>query len=103
MMNVDMHDKDEPTVEATLAVLSQALGKASEDLCAVRSAIDLARVDMASHNGSHTRDVIRDAELRVREAELSFDFARRRRDVDAIDVRDEVHQAEQTEHRCGGG
>jgi hypothetical protein len=62
MMNDDMQDKDEPTVEQTLAVLSEALGKASADLFAVRSAIDLARVDMSSHNGSHTRDVIRHAE-----------------------------------------
>ena len=62
MMNHDMQDKEEPTVEQTLAVLSEALGKASEDLCAVRSAIDLARVDMSSHNGSHARDIIRHAE-----------------------------------------
>jgi len=62
MMNDDMQDKDEPTVEQTLGVLSEALGKAAEDLCAVRSAIDLARVDMSLRNGSHTREIIRHAE-----------------------------------------
>jgi len=86
MMNVDMHDKDEPTVEATLAVLSQALGKASEDLCAVRSAIDLARVDMASHNGSHTRDVIRDAERVVEQL--------RKTDESLSDVLDHLRNAD---------
>ena len=62
MMNEDMQDKDEPTVEQTLAVLSETLGKAQEDLCCARSAIDLARVDLTSHNGSHTREIIRHAE-----------------------------------------
>jgi hypothetical protein len=60
-----MQNSDEPTVEQTLAVLSEALGKASEDLCAVRSAIDLARVDISSRNGSHSREIIRHAERAV--------------------------------------
>jgi len=67
--------KEEPTVEQSLEVLSEALGKASVDLCAVRAAVDLARVDMSSHNGSHTRAIVRDAERAVthlREAEESL-------------------------------
>jgi hypothetical protein len=35
------------------------------------------------------------AELGVAEAELGFDQRRRRRDVDPIDIEDEIHQAEQ--------
>jgi len=57
-----MDTKDEPTVEMSLQALSEALGKASGDLCAVRETVDLARCDMASHNGSHSRALVRDAE-----------------------------------------
>ena len=57
-----MQPKDELTVEQTLAMLSEALGKASNDLTAVRAAVDLARSNMASHNGSHTRAILKDTE-----------------------------------------
>jgi len=70
-----MDDKDEPTVEESLGVLSEALGKAAVDLSAVREAVELARADMSSHNGSHTRAIIRDAERAVthlRETEESL-------------------------------
>ena len=57
-----METKDELTVEQSLGMLSEALGKASTDLCAVRAAVDLARQDMSSHNGSHARAIIKDSE-----------------------------------------
>ena len=57
-----MQPKDELTVEQSLGMLSDALGKASADLCAVRAAVDLARSNMASHNGSHTRAILKDTE-----------------------------------------
>ena len=67
-----MADKDELTVEESLGALSEALGKASTDLCAVRDAVDSARADMASRNSSHARSIIKDAERaidRLREAD----------------------------------
>jgi len=51
-----------PTVEHSLEVLSEAVGKASVDLLAVRGAIDRARHDIASHNTSVTRTIIRESE-----------------------------------------
>ena len=51
-----------PTVEMSLDALSEALGKASDDLAASRAAIDQARVDIASHNTTLSRDIIRSSE-----------------------------------------
>jgi len=65
MLKTYMADKDELTVEQSLGALSEALGKASADLSAVRVAVDSARADMSSHNGSHTRSVIKDAERAI--------------------------------------
>ena len=70
-----MDTKDELTVEQSLGMLSEALGKASNDLCAVRAAVDLARSDMSSHNGSHTRSILKDTERaldRLRETDESL-------------------------------
>ena len=70
-----MDEKNEPTVEQSLGVLSEALGKASVDLAAVRAAVDRARADMSSHNGSHVRTIITDAEravVRLKETEESL-------------------------------
>ena len=70
-----MDDKNEPTVEQSLAVLSEALGKATADLGAVRQAVDRARADMSSHNGSHPRTIIAGAEravVHLRETEESL-------------------------------
>ena len=70
-----MDEKNEPTVEQSLGVLSEALGKASVDLVAVRAAVDRARADMSSHNGSHVRTIISGAEravVRLRETEESL-------------------------------
>ena len=71
----DMDYTTEPTVEQSLGILSEALGKAAVDLCAVREAVELARTDMSSHNGSHTRAIIRDAQravVHLRETEESL-------------------------------
>ena len=42
------------------------------------------------------------AELGVGEMEFLLDFARRRADVDAVDIGDEVHHAEHRQHDVGG-
>jgi hypothetical protein len=57
-----MDENAAPTVEASLAALSEAVAKAADDLAAVRTALDTARADIASRNTSITRDVVRDAE-----------------------------------------
>jgi hypothetical protein len=54
-------NKDLPTVEQSLEVLSEAIGKASEDLSAVRSRLDQERFEIASRNTSVSRDVVREA------------------------------------------
>ncbi len=46
----------------SLEALSVAVGKASEDLCAVRSVLDTARADIASRNSSMSRNVVGPAE-----------------------------------------
>ncbi len=61
-----------PTVEMSLAALSDAVGKASDDLRAVRTALDAARADIASRNTSISRDIVKDAErviVHLREAD----------------------------------
>jgi cob(I)alamin adenosyltransferase len=60
-----METKDTPTVEMSLEMLSEAVGKASEDLCAVRATLDLARSDIASRNISMSRAIVRDAERAI--------------------------------------
>ena len=57
-----MTNDETPTVEGSLAALSDAVGKACVDLLAVKTAIDLARADIASRNTSVTREVVRHAE-----------------------------------------
>jgi cob(I)alamin adenosyltransferase len=54
--------KDLATVEQSLEVLSEAIGKASEDLSAVRTRIDEERFEIASRNTSVSRGVVRQAE-----------------------------------------
>jgi hypothetical protein len=70
-----MDENTTPTVEMSLAVLSDAVGKASDDLRAVRAALDAARTDIASRNTSLSRDVVGHAErviVRLREADESL-------------------------------
>ena len=57
-----MTEHSTPTVERSLQALSEAVGKASDDLRAVRTALDTARADIASRNTSISRDVVINAE-----------------------------------------
>jgi hypothetical protein len=64
-----------PTVEMSLEALSEAVGKASDDLRAVRAALDVARADISSRNTSLTRDVVTHAEqviVHLRDADKSL-------------------------------
>ena len=80
-----MDETTKPTVEMSLAALSDAVGKASDDLRAVRATLDVARADIASRNTSLSREVIGHAEkviTNLREADESLrdvlkDLARR--------------------------
>ena len=60
-----MTERDETTVDMSLEMLSEAVGKASEDLRSVRAALDQARTDIASHNTAVTRKVVKDAERAI--------------------------------------
>jgi cob(I)alamin adenosyltransferase len=55
-------NKELPTVEQSLEVLSEAIGKATEDLSVVRTRIDEERFEIASRNTSVNRGVVRQAE-----------------------------------------
>jgi ABC-type transporter Mla subunit MlaD len=63
---MDETHAQEPTVEMSLESLSQALGKASEDLVSVRAALDTARADIAARNTSVSRQVVKDADRVIR-------------------------------------
>jgi len=70
---MDEHTK--PTVDMSLEALSEAVGKASDDLRAVRATLDVARADIASRNTSLSRDVVGHAEkviVHLREADESL-------------------------------
>ena len=59
-------DRDEAeTVEASLAALSDAVGKSSVDLLAVKTALDKARIDIATRNTSIGRAVVGHAERAI--------------------------------------
>jgi hypothetical protein len=60
-----MAENAELTVERSLEMLSEAVGRASEDLRAVRASLDGARHDLASRNTSVSREVVRDAERAI--------------------------------------
>jgi uncharacterized protein involved in exopolysaccharide biosynthesis len=51
-------DTHPATVDMSLEVLSEAVGKSAEDLRAVRDTIDRARADIAEHNTSVSREVV---------------------------------------------
>jgi hypothetical protein len=57
-----MDEHSTPTVAMSLEALSEAVGKASEDLRAVRATLDVARADIASRNTSVSREVVKHAE-----------------------------------------
>jgi hypothetical protein len=54
--------KPTPTVDRSLDALSLAVGKAADDLRAVRVEIDRARADMRSRNTTILREVVSAAE-----------------------------------------
>lgn len=57
--------KEEATVEMSLEMLSDAVGKAAEDLRAVQVSLDQARTDIASRNTAVSRKVVNDAERAI--------------------------------------
>jgi hypothetical protein len=57
-----MDENAAPTVEMSLEMLSEAVGKAADDLRAVRGALDTARADITARNTSVSRVVLKDAE-----------------------------------------
>ncbi len=70
-----MDETNPPTVEMSLDMLSEALGKAAGDLSAARDAIIAARADIGSRNTSMSRDVLKDAERvidHLRQADLGL-------------------------------
>ena len=60
-----MATENEITVEQSLELLSDAVGKATEDMRSVQLALDQARTDLATRNSSVSRQVIRDAERAI--------------------------------------
>ena len=61
-----MENSHKPTVEQSLCALSDAIGKATDDLKVCRRMIDRARDDIATRATSVSRDVVRDAERVVK-------------------------------------
>lgn len=57
-----MDENEKPTVEISLGMLSDALGKAADDLRVARDAVERARIDISSRNTSIARAVVGDAE-----------------------------------------
>ena len=57
-----MDENEKPTVEISLGMLSDALGKAADDLRVARDAVERARLDISSRNTSVARAVVGDAE-----------------------------------------
>jgi trans-2-enoyl-CoA reductase len=57
-----MAETKPPTVEFSLRMLSDAMGKAAEDLRAAREAVERARLDITARNTSVSRAVVTDAE-----------------------------------------
>ena len=57
-----MSEHEQPTIETSLEMLSDALGRASEDLRAAQVSLDQARTDIASRNTSVSRQVVKDAD-----------------------------------------
>ncbi len=55
-------NKHVPTVDESLEMLSETIGKATEDLGAVRTRIEQERFEIASRNTSVSRGVVRHAE-----------------------------------------
>jgi ABC-type transporter Mla subunit MlaD len=69
--------KEIPTVEQSLEVLSETIGKATGDLSAVRTRLDQERFEIASRNTSVSREVVRHAERVVDHLRQADDELRR--------------------------
>jgi hypothetical protein len=72
---------DEITVDRSLEMLSEAVGKAAADFAGVRITVDRARQDVASRNTSISRTVIKDIEQAIthlRETDQSLQHVLRR-------------------------
>jgi hypothetical protein len=69
--------KEIPTVEQSLEVLSETIGKATGDLSAVRTRLDQERFEIASRNTSVSRGVVRHAERVVDHLRQADDELRR--------------------------
>jgi hypothetical protein len=70
-----MDENTTPTVDMSLAALSDAVGKASEDFRAVRASLDVARADIVSRNTSLSREVVAHVEkviVHLRETDESL-------------------------------
>jgi hypothetical protein len=60
---MDKEASHAPTAEQSLAMLSDAVARAAEDLRATRQTLDAARADIASRNTSlPTGDILRESE-----------------------------------------
>jgi hypothetical protein len=57
-----MDENEKPTVEISLGMLGDALGKAADDLRVARVAVERARLDIGSRNTSIPRAIVGDAE-----------------------------------------
>jgi hypothetical protein len=57
-----MTEPTTPTVEISLSMLSDAIGKAADDLRLAREAVELARLDISARNQSIPRAVVGDVE-----------------------------------------
>ena len=60
-----MDETTTPTVEMSLEALSDAVGKASDDLRAVRATLNIVRAEIASRNASLPREVVGHAERAI--------------------------------------
>ena len=60
---MDKEARQTPTAEQSLAMLSDAVARASDDLRAARQTLDTARADIAARNTSlPTADILRESE-----------------------------------------
>jgi len=71
-----METNEKPTVEQSLCALSDALGKATDDLKICRRMIDRARADINERAMSISREVVRGAERVVKHLSETDDSLR---------------------------
>jgi alkylation response protein AidB-like acyl-CoA dehydrogenase len=71
-----MNTSETPTVEQSLCALSDAIGKANDDLRMCRRMIDRARADISWRATSVSRDVVWDAERVVKNLSMTDESLR---------------------------